>query len=429
MNSGAKHAHYQNEASSYYSSFPVEFYPSSCSNNMNALNTEPYYNLNYSSSGSSTPYQLTSSFQNQSYSNVLNSSNVNINGYNYPSDNYVEDNNNGQNSNFIFNESFPPSQQIPPNLPMETSTNELYEFLPEEIFQLDQPIVKSQNQTSVLEQANSNNYILENSLNLSENAITYSTYNVSPHTVLDLDSSGTIETNTKYLGQTYFNESLSESCCNDSNFIKFKNECKNDRNSQVGNVNSFLIAAHCENSEINNNHSQSSQMLPNNNLFNDGSKTSHIGRDMNCQQEATKKMYNMYENDLNKNIRSQNLDSIQSQIKSYQDKRLQCKKNPLLISCKSEDNYNNHGPMIIQYNGEFSPFRNSHIPSRTCQISKPIQSARSHQSKSISVDSNPQFQNSEHFSASSYIYSKSSLLNDNRIEEKYNSYVQNYMDV
>lgn len=446
-NNGGK---YQNEtAPSYYNSttFPVEFYSSNSSSNMNAINpAEQYYNLSYNGSGSSTPYQL-SSFPNQNYPNILNSSNVNNNGYNYSNDNYFEENNNGQNVNFIFNDSFPSSHQNSQQqtMPTETPSNELYEFLPEEIFQLDQPIVKSQsqaaNQPNISDISNTS-YVIGNQLNLSENPITYSTYNASPHTVLDLDSSGTIETNTKYLGESYFNDSVmndSGNCCNDPNIIK---SSKDNRNPGIENCSTYIIPSHCESAEINNNsHSHNTQMIMNNNnAFNDGSKMLHTERNMNIPEsclETNKKLYTAYENDLNKNLtRSQNLESIQSQIKNYQEKKIPYKKNPLLISCKTEDNYNNHNhsTMVIQYNGEFSPFRSSHVPFRNCQNPKSLQAIRSHQSKSISSDlmkdSNPQFQSYENFplASPSYIYSKS-LLNDNRIEEKYSSCIHNYMDV
>lgn len=83
-------------------------------------------------------------------------------------------------------ESFPPMQ-----------SNELYEFLPEEIFQLDQPIVKSESQTAF------NSLAVASTVNVTMDTLqlpfanTSGDISSSSHSFLDL-SSGQIQTNVKY---------------------------------------------------------------------------------------------------------------------------------------------------------------------------------------------------------------------------------------
>lgn len=121
---------------------------------------------------------------------------------------YFEENNNhheipSHNNTFIpFNNEPPYStssqQHQEPHFPMETPSNELYEFLPEEIFQLDQPIIKSsvQIEPNLPYNTTSGTSLMMDTLPappLAYNAA--STLNCSPQTFLDLSSGETIETN------------------------------------------------------------------------------------------------------------------------------------------------------------------------------------------------------------------------------------------
>lgn len=242
---------------------------------------------NYASNPTETTYQVTT-FPNQNYLNTSSGSNTaGSNGFsNYINANYSESSNNfSQNMNYpMYNNSssnFSSSQQKLQENQMETSSStELYEFLPEEIFQLDQPIIKTQqinvNNNVVADSLHLNYSVNNNSIgSLNENSIAVLPYNAafssSPHTVLDLDSSGTIETNNKYLGINYHqhnssNNSISshESCC-DVNYNRYTKDCLN------ASIHSMARTDMCyqRNSEINNNHQTNVTMKNNLNISND----------------------------------------------------------------------------------------------------------------------------------------------------------------
>lgn len=118
----------------------------------------------------------------------------------------------------MFNENFPSSQNSQEQLQIveSSSSTELYEFLPEEIFQLDQPIKTQQEPDPIIYVTNSSmpnvqllNVPSENPASFSYNAANNaSNQNItSPHTLLDLDYGS-------------FNMSGS-SCCNTSSY-KYK---------------------------------------------------------------------------------------------------------------------------------------------------------------------------------------------------------------
>lgn len=121
---------------------------------------------------------------------------------------YFEENNNhheipSHNNTFIpFNNepsySTSSQQHQEPHFPMETPSNELYEFLPEEIFQLDQPIIKSSVQIEPNLPYNTTSGTSLMMDTLPAPPLVYnpaSTLNCSPQTFLDLSSGETIETN------------------------------------------------------------------------------------------------------------------------------------------------------------------------------------------------------------------------------------------
>lgn len=119
----------------------------------------------------------------------------------------------------MFNENFPSSQNAQEQLQIveSSSSTELYEFLPEEIFQLDQPIKNHQEPEPIIYVTNASlpnvqvsNVPAENpaAFHGSYNTINPSNQNItSPHTLLDLDYGS-------------FNMSGS-SCCNTSSY-KYK---------------------------------------------------------------------------------------------------------------------------------------------------------------------------------------------------------------
>lgn len=117
---------------------------------------------------------------------------------------YFDENPHGQNYNFIpYNETYttiaaaPPANEQPNHQENFSAiqSNELYEFLPEEIFQLDQPIVKSESQSF---HSNGNVPVISHMETLQ---IPFATHNgelsSTSHSFLDL-SSGQIQTNMKY---------------------------------------------------------------------------------------------------------------------------------------------------------------------------------------------------------------------------------------
>lgn len=117
---------------------------------------------------------------------------------------YFEDNAHGQSYNFVpYPESFsapappPISEQVPPHETFPSiQSNELYEFLPEEIFQLDQPILKSESQPFPLVNVSTTSHSLE-SLQMPFPSHAADITSTTSHSFLDL-SSGQIQTNTKY---------------------------------------------------------------------------------------------------------------------------------------------------------------------------------------------------------------------------------------
>lgn len=174
---------------------------------------------------------------------------------------YFEENNNhheipSHNNTFIpFNNESPYStssqQHQEPHFPMETSSNELYEFLPEEIFQLDQPIIKisAQNEPNLPYNTTAGTTLMMDTLPappLAYNSV--SNINCSPQTFLDLSSGETIETNlnsyktsgtiedpTNYQ-MTYRTPEINNNFPHTSNHIPFHDSSKNI-NSQANHVN------------------------------------------------------------------------------------------------------------------------------------------------------------------------------------------------
>lgn len=134
---------------------------------------------------------------------------------------YFDENPHTQNYNFTpyasndsYTASLPAPQQTEQMIHSDNfptiQTNELYEFLPEEIFQLDQPILKSESQPFTNGQPASNMESLQMPFNSHNSDIT----NAS-HSFLDL-SSGQIQTNTKY--PTTTTDNFSSEINNNSNY-------------------------------------------------------------------------------------------------------------------------------------------------------------------------------------------------------------------
>lgn len=121
-------------------------------------------------------------------------------------------------------------QHQPENFPSVQPANELYEFLPEEIFQLDQPIIKNETSTSIVTQQfiPQQNPIIDSNPTTSTYTAVTNGLDIHPNqSFLDLNS-GEIQNNAKFTGSN-FSEINNNSNFNNSPTIQMQNsQLKND---------------------------------------------------------------------------------------------------------------------------------------------------------------------------------------------------------
>lgn len=161
-------------------------------------------------------------------------------------------------------ENYPTTSEIPcsyqqqhqtENFPPVQASNELYEFLPEEIFQLDQPIIKNETPTSVVTQQ----FIPQEAPIIESNPTTsaYTTVTngleIHPNqSFLDLNS-GEIQNNAKYIASSSnFSEINNNSNYNNSSTIQMQSaQLKNDSyNCQHHHQESFRVNCAVENAKM-----------------------------------------------------------------------------------------------------------------------------------------------------------------------------------
>jgi hypothetical protein len=155
---------------------------------------------------------------------------------------YFDENHHVQNYNFIpsySNETYaatpataPPTEHVNHQENFTAiQSNELYEFLPEEIFQLDQPIIKSESQSY------NTNVIVQTAANMETMHLPFHNHNpdVSSASFLDL-SSGQIQTNVKYPMTTA--ENFSSEINNNSSYQPNVGD-NTQAHSKVSDVNSY----------------------------------------------------------------------------------------------------------------------------------------------------------------------------------------------